>query len=515
MKTGTHLKIHTDMKKFLSPLIVLIMVQMLSAQNPRLVILADMGNEPDEEQQMIHMMVCSNELELEGLIAVTGLYIRPGLRDPYRTVTHPELFHKIIDAYAEVYPNLQKHASGWHEPKYLHGIVAAGNAGYGIDDVGEGKSSQGSELIVRVLEKDDPRPVWVVVNAGSNTLAQALFDFNRKHTRAELDEAVSRLRVYENGAQDNAGAWICSRYPLIHWIRSNYQTYAYGGPGGRDGSVTGNLGPNYWHPYEHSTEGQHEWLREHVQTGHGALGEIYPDRKFGNEVFGFMEGGGTTPWMCLVNKGLSDIDHPEWGGWSGRFTKKKVPDFWSRHLDIMADEIHQSPFYTYREASDYWVDPQDGQVYNGDYVPVWRWREAMYNDFMCRMDWCVKPFEGANHHPVAVVNGDEGDGILHVRCLAGEELEFDASASSDPDGDELNYSWWIYEEAGTYAGKVFLASADREKTRVSVPTGAGGTEIHLILEVRDAHQAGPLFDYRRIVIGVEDMVRRHESIQTD
>ena len=44
----------------------------------RLVILADMGNEPDEEQQMIHMLVCSNEFHLEGLIAVTGAALRPG-----------------------------------------------------------------------------------------------------------------------------------------------------------------------------------------------------------------------------------------------------------------------------------------------------------------------------------------------------------------------------------------------------------------------------------------------------
>ena len=55
----------------------------------RLIILADMGNEPDEEQQMAHMIMCSNEFELEGLIAVSGIYLRPNSKDPYRRVLHP------------------------------------------------------------------------------------------------------------------------------------------------------------------------------------------------------------------------------------------------------------------------------------------------------------------------------------------------------------------------------------------------------------------------------------------
>ena len=88
------------------------------ASTSRLIILADMGNEPDEEQQMTHMIMCSNEFQLEGLIAVSGIYLRPESKDPYRRVLHPELFTGIIDAYAKVYPNLQKHASGWQSPEY-------------------------------------------------------------------------------------------------------------------------------------------------------------------------------------------------------------------------------------------------------------------------------------------------------------------------------------------------------------------------------------------------------------
>ena len=245
---------------------------LFAAESPRhrLIVLADMGNEPDEEQQMVHMLMCSNEFDVEGLIAVTGKYLR---RNP-----RPDLFMKLIDGYENVVDNLKLHAGNWPTPEHLRSVTKPGQPAYGMADVGEEHSSPGSKLIVDAVTKDDPRPIWVVVNAGSNTLAQALVDYQAMHTPAEVDAFVAKLRVFENGSQDNAGAWICSRFPKIHWIRSNYQTYAYGGPGGRDGDTFSNLGPYYWKPYENTPDGQHGWLQEHVQTGHGALGELYPDR---------------------------------------------------------------------------------------------------------------------------------------------------------------------------------------------------------------------------------------------
>ena len=151
---------------------------------------------------MIHMLMCSNEFEPVALLAVTGKYLHPGMKPVYRRVTHPELFTAIIDAYGDVVDNLKKHATGWHSEEYLHSIVRAGNPGYGIDDVGEGKSSPGSQLILENFEKEDDRPIWIVVNAGSNTLAQALFDYERTHSELELKRLITKLRVFENGAQD-------------------------------------------------------------------------------------------------------------------------------------------------------------------------------------------------------------------------------------------------------------------------------------------------------------------------
>lgn len=488
-------------------LMLLFALSIKALEQPRLIILADMGNEPDEMQQIIHMMTCSNEFEIEGLIAVTGKYLRPESDlGAYNKVTHPELFIEIIDAYAKVVNNLRIHASGWPDPDALKKVVVAGQKGYGIADVKVGNSSPGSELIIKTVISEDPRPIWVVVNAGSNTLAQALVDYRRNHTKEEVDRFVAKLRVFENGSQDNAGAWICSEFPQIHWIRSNFQTYAYGGPGWAVGELDKNLGPNYWQPYENSTKGQLEWQKKHIMEGHGALGEMYPERRYhvwGEGVIGFMEGGGTIPWMGLVNKGLFDIDQPSWGGWGGRFSSKKTTNFWSRHKDIKADEQKFAPFYTFREVSDHWIDPQNGKVYNNNYTPVWRWREAMYNDQICRMDWCVKSFKDANHHPIAAFNGDVSNTIIWIEASAGDVLDLDASASKDPDEDQLDFSWWVYEEAGSYAGKVLIANPNRSQTTITIPTGAGGKQIHLILEIKDKNPIKSLFDYRRIVIDVD------------
>ncbi len=482
----------------------------------RLIILADMGNEPDEMQQMIHMITCSNEFDIEGLIAVTGKYLRPESHEEYRRITHPELFQQIIDAYEKDFKTLKQHSNDFPNPDKLRTLVAEGQKGYGKADIGEGKSSPGSELILKAASNEDPRPLWIVVNAGSNTLGQALFDYRTSHTKREMDLLISKLRVFENGAQDNAGAWICSEFPKIHWIRSNYQTYAFGGPGGKDGDLRVNLGPNYWTPYPYDLEGQLAWQKKHIMNDHGALGNLYPERRyygFQDGGLGFMEGGGTIPWIGLINKGLFDINQPSWGGWGGRFSKTKFPDFWSRHSDIKADEIEDAPFYTYIEVSDHWIDPQNGEVYNNNYVPVWRWREAMYNDQICRMDWCVMSYEEANHHPVGAFEGDTSNSIIMKDGSPGEHIILDASGSKDPDGDNLKYHWWIYEEAGSYAGKINIINADSSIAELVIPTGANGSQIHVILEVKDDNKLASLFDYRRIVIDVDHILSGHKSIQ--
>lgn len=474
----------------------------LAPEKNRLVILADMGNEPDEEQQMMHMLMYANEFDIEGLIAVTGKYLRKGPR--------PDLFYKLIEGYDNVVDNLRKHADGWPSTSHLLGTVRPGQHHYGIQDTAVGtKASPGSRLIEEIMAKKDPRPIYIVVNAGSNTLAQALIDFEAKHSEEEFKSAVAKLRVFENGSQDNAGAWICNRYPEIKWIRSNYQTYCYGGPsidGMQDNSGKRNeLGPYTWEPYAYSGLGQHQWALEHIKGNHGPLGALWPIRQFRKGGVSFLEGGGTIPWLGLVNKGLYDINHPHWGGWSGLFSREKEKNYWSKHGDIRVDEETVTPFYVFKEMPDTWTNPENGDTYeNSIFSPVWRWRRAFYNDFICRMDWCLEEYANANHNPIAAIDNDTSNAIVIKSVKAGDKLTFDASASSDPDGDEISYRWYNYKEAGTYNKVLEISEMNGSNVEVTIPKDAKGKEIHIILEVVDQSEIASLFDYRRVVLQVEE-----------
>ena len=117
------------------------------------------------------------------------------------------------------------------------------------------------------------------------------------------------------------------------------------------------------------------------------------------------------------------------------------------------------------------------------------------------MDWCVSPFEGANHKPHAVIMSDDSNEILYVDANAGEKLSFSALESYDLDGGSLYFSWWTYPEAGTNLQCPMLDNYMSPEVSFMVPMGESGTEMHLICEVTD-NGTPQLTSYRRIVIQI-------------
>jgi hypothetical protein len=120
------------------------------------------------------------------------------------------------------------------------------------------------------------------------------------------------------------------------------------------------------------------------------------------------------------------------------------------------------------------------------------------------MDWSVKAFDQANHHPVATLNGDTSDHILKFSAKPGQLVAFDAMGSSDPDQDDIRFAWWVYSEAGPrpYGKPLAIENASEPEIQLKIPNDAGGKELHLILEVWDQSSIVPLVDYRRVVIAV-------------
>jgi Cellulose-binding Sde182, nucleoside hydrolase-like domain len=140
-------------------------------QKPRVLVLSDIEADPDDTQSFVRFMLYSNQWDVEGLIATTSIHQKARVA--------PESIIKVIEAYGKVQPNLIKHETGYPTSDELKSKVKKGLAVYGMEGVGEGKDSEGSDWIVKTLEKEDDRPLWVSVWGGPNTLAQALWKIKK------------------------------------------------------------------------------------------------------------------------------------------------------------------------------------------------------------------------------------------------------------------------------------------------------------------------------------------------
>src|SRR5262245_12592994 len=177
---------------------------------PRIVVMTDIANEPDDQMSMVRFLLYSNGFDVEGLVATTSTWMKRAVR--------PDVIQSVIDAYEKVQPNLLKHATGFPTAAALRAVVVPGQPDYGMEAVGAGKASPGSDLILRAAAKDDPRPLWVLGWGGTNTLAQALSDAKAKRTPQELEAVVAKLRVYTISDQDDAGPWLRREFPALHYV---------------------------------------------------------------------------------------------------------------------------------------------------------------------------------------------------------------------------------------------------------------------------------------------------------
>jgi hypothetical protein len=126
------------------------------------------------------------------------------------------VLRSFIDAYGKVQPNLAKHEPGFPTSDALTRLVAVGQDTYGMAAVGEGRMTPGAEAIVRAADSTDPRPLWISIWGGANTLAQALWHVRATRPAAELERIVAKLRVYTISDQDDAGPWLRREFATLH-----------------------------------------------------------------------------------------------------------------------------------------------------------------------------------------------------------------------------------------------------------------------------------------------------------
>ena len=446
------------------------------SQKLRVIVLTDIEADPDDAQSMIRFLTYSNQWDVEGLIATTSIHQKKRVA--------PETIEKILVAYGKVQPNLMLHEKGFPTYDQLKSKVKKGNPVYGMEGVGEGKDSQGSDWIVQVLEKPDTRPVWFSAWGGPNVLAQALWKIRRTKNALEASGLYQKIRVYTISDQDDSGPWIRKNFPGIFYVVTPGYNYTY---------ATW-LGIAFPFPGSNRNVVSNEWLAHNIQQSHGPLGALYPDVAYGME-------GDSPAFLNLISNGLNDPAHPNRGGWGGRY-ELYLPEFRDSNTGRFKrenwpkDEPETRPIWTNSNDSIYSMI--DSQSYVTNQATIWRWREAYQNDFAARMDWCIKSYKDANHPPVPKLAHADSFSVK-----SGEEFHLNADGTYDPDGDSMSYLWFQYREAGSYAGIVSFRpyAANLYDLPVTAPHVESSQTIHFILQVKDKGTPA-LTRYKRVIVTV-------------
>ncbi|MEJ0060795.1 MAG: nucleoside hydrolase-like domain-containing protein [Terricaulis sp.] len=433
-------------------------------EKPRVFVLTDIGNEPDDAESLVRFLLYANAFDIEGIAATTSRWQRDSVR--------PDLIAERVEAYGRVLPNLRVHAEGYPSARALERRIVQGRAAFGMAGVGDGKDTPASNALIAAVDRADTRPVWVLVWGGAVELAQALWHVRATRSPEEVARFVAKLRVYSISDQDDAGPWVRHEFREIWWIVSlhAYSQYARATWSGISGEGLYGFDPGG----PDSTLVSNEWLETHVRRG--PLGALYPPWRY------IMEGD-TPSFLHLIPNGLNAPEHPNYGGWGGRYGRV------SAHDTIFTDSIDA-------------VTGANGALFHSAQASIWRWREAYQNDFAARIAWSTtRRFADANHNPIVLLNQSADQEPLVIDAAPGAAIMLDAAGSRDPDGDALSYRWLQYAEAGgpDAASEARITAEAPGRARIDLPDAAG--DYHFILEVHDDAPL-PLFAYRRAIVRV-------------
>ena len=442
---------------------------------PRLVVLTDIAPgdlEPDDMESMVRLLAYADQYEIEALITTTGWNC-----DPYPTEWADSL-RTVVDAYEKDVRKLMRRSAQkgflpigkeqgkqeigyWPSADYLRSRIAMGSQRSGIQMIGNDNDSPGSNLIIKLADEDDPRPLWITCWGGGNTLAQSIWRVRQERSPKKLKVFLNKLRVFTITDQDMVYAMRMNRaYSSHQWLRKEFSDDLLFIWDESAWLTQCELGSKGWKQYA-----------AHVQ-GKGHLGKVYPTFKYGVE-------GDTPSFLNIMPNGLHDADHPEQIGWAGCFRRGMCPD----SLTI---------------AWTNWQKPQ--KDISRSYEEIFY--TDIVNDFIARMEWAEKG--KGNRNPVAIVNGNKGLAPIRIEACPGETITLDASKSYDPDGDPLTFNWWIQKDIG-HSSDIEL-EAQGMKAIVKLPQNMQMSDTHIVCEVRDNREFS-LVGYRRIIISPSQEAR--------
>ena len=444
------------------------------ALKPRVVIMTDIAPkdvEPDDQESMARLLAYADQLEIEGIITTVGWNV-----DPYPTEWADSLT-RMIEAYAVDVNNLMKRSGQkgfrslqaeqiqpqpigyWPSADYIRSRAVMGSQRAGIGVIGKDNDTDGSRLIIKLVDEADERPIWFLAWGSANTLAQAIWRVKQERSPEQLRQFVRKCRLYTITDQDMVFAMHENlAYSSHQWLRKDFAD-----------DLLFIWDETAW--ISQASWGVRTWMMyQMLIQGHGEMGKAYPKFRAGVE-------GDTPSFLHVLPNGLNNPDEPAQVGWGGmhlwNVTKDSITYCWT----LIEEEQRQ---ISLNYESHFYLQE--------------------FNDFAARMQWAA---EGkGNRNPNAIVDGQGGLDALQVKAKAGSTLELDASDSTDPDGDQLSFRWWVQPEAGTYENAVTIRQPYRAKSTILIPQNAVGKTIHVILEVTDNGRPA-LTSYRRVIVTIE------------
>lgn len=260
-------------------------------------------SDPDDIQSMIRFLLYANEFDVEALIASSATFAN---------LARKQNILDILELYGKVDPNLRKHDARYPTAAYLRSVTFEGRSGtWGksvSNNIGEGKDSEASEAIIKILEKPDTRPIWFCVWGDCSNIAQAIWKLQQTRSKKEFQTLLSKLRIYQIAKQDDTIDWLMENFPQL-FIIYNKTTYTgiFGGP--------------------NDLLGNDKWIETNISKNHGPLGAIYPLSAIG--VDGIKEGDSPS-FMYLVSAALkmNNPEDPSLESWGGQFVRVGKTNHW-------------------------------------------------------------------------------------------------------------------------------------------------------------------------------------------
>lgn len=241
---------------------------------PRIIVSTDVGgDDPDDFQSLVHLLVYADKFQIEGLIS-----------SPPSKGRKADIL-EAIEAYDKDFESLKKHSKEYPEPKILRNRTKQGAIEPQTDKTPQ-EVSEGAHYIIEKAKKDSTSPLWILVWGSITDVAQAVH---------HAPEIKNRIRVYSIGSwntrQDpKARDYLFNEHSDLWWIENDH-TFRGIYKGG----------------YQEGNYGNISFVSKFLKD-HGALGKLFYEKKKDIKM------GDTPSVLYLLSGNANDPTDSSWGG---------------------------------------------------------------------------------------------------------------------------------------------------------------------------------------------------------